>query len=102
VDGKPATLLRCNYLMQGVRVPVGDHEIAFRFAPPVNSVYVSLGALLVGLGLLGFVCFAGAPEVPEPSASRPAAPNAEPELTGVPPGRLAKARSDSPGKSKAR
>ena len=34
VDGKPETLLRCNYLMRGVQVPAGEHQVEFRFAPP--------------------------------------------------------------------
>jgi len=57
VDGKPATLLRCNFLMQGVRVPPGTHSIEFEFSPPVGTFYVSLAVVLLGLGLLGYVAF---------------------------------------------
>jgi len=45
-------LLRCNYLMRGVALPPGAHTVEFRFAPPVNTLYVSLAALVVGLLLL--------------------------------------------------
>jgi hypothetical protein len=55
VDGKPETLLRCNYLMRGVQVPPGEHVIEFRFAPPINTLYVSLAAVVLGLGLCGFL-----------------------------------------------
>src|SRR6185369_16155059 len=33
VDGKPAKLLRCNYLMRGVQVPAGTSKVRFRFEP---------------------------------------------------------------------
>jgi hypothetical protein len=55
VDGQRAELLRCNYLMRGVRVPPGEHTIGFRFAPPIDALYVSLAAIVVGLGLIGFL-----------------------------------------------
>jgi hypothetical protein len=31
VDGKPASLLRCNYIMRGVQLPPGDHTVEFTF-----------------------------------------------------------------------
>ena len=55
VDGKPETLLRCNYIMRGVYLPPGAHTVEFRFQPPVGPLYVSLAAIGVGLLLLGFV-----------------------------------------------
>jgi uncharacterized membrane protein YfhO len=55
VDGKPERLLRCNYVMRGVQVPPGEHVIEFRFAPPINTLYVSLAAVAVGLVLCGFL-----------------------------------------------
>jgi hypothetical protein len=55
VDGKPATLLHCNYIMRGVQLTPGAHTIDFRFAPPVNLFYVSLAAIVLGIGLLGFL-----------------------------------------------
>ncbi len=53
VDGRPAALLRCNYLMRGVFVGPGAHTVEFRFRPPVGSLWVSLAAMAVGLLLLG-------------------------------------------------
>ena len=55
VDGKPGTLLRCNYLMRGVQVAPGEHVIEFRFAPGVDTLYISLVAVALGLGLCGFL-----------------------------------------------
>jgi len=55
VDGKPETLLRCNYLMRGVHLQPGSHTIEFRFAPPVDTLYVSLATVMLGLGLCGFL-----------------------------------------------
>ena len=55
VDGKPATLLRCNFLMRGVQVPAGQHTVVFKYQPTSRIFYVSLGATLLGLALCGFV-----------------------------------------------
>ncbi len=55
VDDKPAPLLRCNYIMQGVFVPAGQHKIDFRFQPPLKFLYVSAAALLLGVLLGGYV-----------------------------------------------
>ena len=55
VDGQPTELLRCNYVMRGVRLTPGQHEIVFRFQPPNTWLYVSLASLLGGFGLLGFI-----------------------------------------------
>ncbi len=57
VDGQPAALLRCNYLMRGVQIPKGEHRVEFHFRPPSNSLYVSLAAIGLGgvlLALAGF------------------------------------------------
>jgi hypothetical protein len=51
VDGKPETLLRCNYLMRGVYLPAGEHRVEFRFQPSITALYVSLAAWGVGLVL---------------------------------------------------
>jgi hypothetical protein len=55
VDGKPVTLLHANYIMRGVQLTAGAHTVDYRFAPPVNLFYVSLSAIVVGIGLLGFL-----------------------------------------------
>ncbi|MBI4664482.1 MAG: hypothetical protein HY735_37290 [Verrucomicrobia bacterium] len=59
VDGKPELLLRCNFIMRGVRLQAGEHTVEFRFEPPVTALYASLFSLAVGLGLCGFATLSG-------------------------------------------
>jgi hypothetical protein len=54
VDGKPAPLLRCNFIMRGVFLEPGEHAVEFRFRPPMEAFYVSLAAIALGLPLVGF------------------------------------------------
>jgi hypothetical protein len=56
VDGKPAPLLRCNFIMRGVFLEPGEHSVEFQFRPPVDALYVSLAAIALGLILVGFAC----------------------------------------------
>jgi hypothetical protein len=55
VDGKPASVLRCNYIMRGVFVPPGQHTIEFRFQPPLAWLYVSVASFAIGVLLAGYV-----------------------------------------------
>lgn len=55
VDGKPDTVLRCNFLMRGVYVPAGTHKVEFKFQPPMGTFYVSLVAVCAGLLLCGLL-----------------------------------------------
>lgn len=57
VDEKPASLLRCNFIFRGVQVPAGSHVVEWRYEPPVNALYVSIGTEILGLALLGMVLF---------------------------------------------
>ncbi len=76
VDGKPAKDLRCNYIMQGVEVPPGSHEIEFRFAPPTGPLYISITTEAFALMVLGFLAVtkrkAGPPAAQPPPAAAPA------------------------------
>lgn len=53
INGKPETLLRCNYIMRGVYLPAGSHSVEFRFEPPVRGLYVSLSAVILGCIIAG-------------------------------------------------
>jgi hypothetical protein len=55
VDGKPATLLKANFLMRGLHLTPGQHEIEWRFQPPTEGLYVSVSAIFAGLVLTGMV-----------------------------------------------
>ncbi len=57
VNGRPETLLRCNYIMRGVLLQPGEQTIEFRFQPPVHSLYVSLTVVLLGLAACGWLAF---------------------------------------------
>ncbi len=58
VDGKPAELLRCNFIMRGVYLPThGQHTVEFNFTLPHRPLYVTLTAIGVGLLLCGFLFY---------------------------------------------
>jgi uncharacterized membrane protein YfhO len=68
VDGKPASILRCNYIMRGVFVPQGQHTIEFHFRAPLQWLYVSVSAFAIGVLLVGYVISTRRARAPEPSA----------------------------------
>ncbi len=55
VDGKPARLLKADYLLRGVVVPAGAHHVEFRFHSRAirQGLMLSLGSLVVILALFG-------------------------------------------------
>ena len=57
VDGQPAELLRCNFVMRGVQIPPGAHEVTFDFTLPNKPLYVTLSAIGLGFLLCAFVFF---------------------------------------------
>lgn len=75
IDGQPAKLLRCNYLMRGVEVPAGEHQVEFHFRPDVKFLYVSLAALGLGVVLIG--CLVLGPQKPETDAGEKDSPPAK-------------------------
>jgi hypothetical protein len=74
IDKKPGTVLRCNYIMQGIFLPPGRHTIELRYQPPQKILYTSLAAFVVGILLGGYVFishFARRPAAPSPTPSPP-------------------------------
>jgi hypothetical protein len=67
VDQKPATMLRCNYIMRGVFLPPGQHTIEFRFRVPMQWLYVSVTAFAFGILLAGYVIVTRLGRAPEPN-----------------------------------
>jgi len=55
VDGKPAQVLRCNFLMRGVYLPAGSHTVEFQFSLPSKPLYVTLTAIGIGILLCGLL-----------------------------------------------
>ena len=71
VDGRPAPLLRCNFIMRGVALDAGSHQVEFRFEPPYWTLYVSLAALAVAAGLCLFLALGPKSEVTAEAAASP-------------------------------
>lgn len=57
VNGQPAPLLRCNYVMRGVQVPAGPVEVAFHFRPSLSGMKITLAAMLAGVAGCVLLCF---------------------------------------------
>ncbi len=102
VDGQPAPLLHCNYLMRGVHLDPGIHTVEFRFQPPIRSLYVSLVSIGVGLIALGFVAVgkngpvkAPAPVAPSNGVTPAAAVKPRTNPSPRPPSRKAAARANA-------
>jgi hypothetical protein len=57
VDGQPAELLRCNFIMRGVYLAPGDHTVEFNFTLPDKPLFVTLAAIATGILLLGLLIF---------------------------------------------
>jgi hypothetical protein len=51
VDGKPAPLLRANFIMRGVYLPEGEHAVEFQFSLPTRPLKITISAMILG-GLL--------------------------------------------------
>ena len=64
VDGKPAELLRCNFLMRGVYLSPGQHTVEFDFSLPNKPLYITLAGIAVGLGLAGCLLISAKQETP--------------------------------------
>lgn len=50
IDGEPVEMARVNYVLRGLDIPSGDHEIIFRFDP--QSIHITVGIAFVCIGLI--------------------------------------------------
>src|SRR5262249_5718800 len=55
IDGEEAIVLRVNYLLKGVFVPEGVHEVALRYEPASFRIGAIISEVMVGVVLLGFI-----------------------------------------------
>ena len=74
VDGQPAPLLRCNFIERGVMLQPGKHTVVFQFTGSAATFAVSLTAVLVALGLCGWLAFTETSEPVESGGSQPGKP----------------------------
>jgi len=52
VDGKPAQVLRCNYIARGIYLTPGVHHVEMRFEQPVYFFFLSFLLMAVGLPIV--------------------------------------------------
>lgn len=64
VDGQDEPLLRANYVMRGVYLTPGAHEVEFRFEPSARTLWISLAAVSAAFGMLGFAALGGGRTAP--------------------------------------
>ncbi len=57
VDGKEEPLLRANFIMRGVYLTPGKHQVEFRFEPSTGPLWFSASAMGAALALFGYVRF---------------------------------------------
>jgi len=55
VDGQPAKLLRCNFIMRGVELSPGAHTVEFTFNLPYGALTITAAALGLTVLLIGIV-----------------------------------------------
>jgi hypothetical protein len=66
VDGKPAPLLRANFIMRGVYLTAGEHSVEFQYSLPMKPFYVTVSAMVLGILLCGFLfVLTRNPNIPE-------------------------------------
>jgi len=60
VDGRPAEVLRADFLLRAVAVPAGRHQVAFRFesASVRTGLWVSIASLLASVALIAWGAWA--------------------------------------------
>ncbi|MDX1950661.1 MAG: hypothetical protein SFY81_00675 [Verrucomicrobiota bacterium] len=52
VNGQPQELLRANFIMRGIFLPVGTHTVAMRYSQPMTGLYISILGISAGIIVL--------------------------------------------------
>ncbi len=55
IDGQPAEIARVNYLLRGMRIPAGTHEIEMKFDPKSIHVTTAIAYAAIALTYLGLI-----------------------------------------------
>ncbi|GGG39552.1 membrane protein [Christiangramia forsetii] len=56
IDGKPTPHVQVNYVLRGMNIPAGEHEVVFKFEPEVvttGSTISLISSILIGLVVVG-------------------------------------------------
>jgi len=64
IDGKPEKILRANFVMRGLQVPVGQHTIVWQYRSNMQAAYISWTAFFLMLVLVGVATFLSYRHVP--------------------------------------
>jgi hypothetical protein len=82
VDGRPDTLLRCDFLLRGVHLEPGTHRVEFKFQPSTGWLGVSVAAVLTALLVLVVLALQnrkGRPAAPATAVATPVPAAAPPK-----------------------
>ncbi|MSU33350.1 MAG: hypothetical protein EXS25_12015 [Pedosphaera sp.] len=52
LDGKPVPVLQANHIMKAVSVPAGEHQVRFRFDPPLLALKWTVLAIIAMVGMI--------------------------------------------------
>ncbi|NAY91072.1 YfhO family protein [Muricauda sp. JGD-17] len=65
VDGQPQSFYKVNYVLRGIKIPAGEHDIEFKFEPEVvqtGSQIALAGCIVLGLVIIGGVGYSLRPK----------------------------------------
>jgi len=57
IDGVDASILRANYILRGINIPAGKHEIVMEFKPSSNVIGYTISWICGLILLLGFAYY---------------------------------------------